>query len=366
MQESYTNRAIELLSQIISIPSVSKEEDKVADFICDYLKKEAIPFHRIKNNIWCTNKSYDASKITLLLNSHIDTVTPNKNYTRNPHEAEMEEGKLYGLGSNDAGASLVCLLFCFLNYYKKENLPFNLVFAASAEEEISGVNGMELLLKQLPHVEAAIVGEPTKMQLAVAENGLLVLNCKAKGTAGHAANFDGSSNDNAIYNAMKDIEWFKTYSFKKESKWLGKVRMQVTQINAGTQHNVVPDECNFVVDIRITDAYTHEEILEEIKKHVLCEIVARSMRLCATGINDNHFLVLAGKDCGLKTFGSNTLSDKALMPFPSVKIGIGDSLRSHTADEFVYINELEEGISVYIQFLNTVEKYLLNETVAKE
>ncbi len=366
MQKSYLNRATELLSNIISIPSFSKEEDKRADFICDYLKRENIIFHRVKNNTWCINKNFDASKTTLLLNSHIDTVKPNNNYKRNPFEGKIEDGKLYGLGSNDAGASLVSLLFCFLNFYNNENLPFNLVFAASAEEEISGANGIELLLNHLPCIDAALVGEPTKMQLAVAENGLLVLDCKATGIAGHAANSDGSSGSNAIYNAMKDIEWFKTYSFKKESKWLSEVRMQVTQINGGTQHNVVPDECNFVVDIRVTDAYTHEEILEEIKSHVSCKVVARSMRLRATGIDENHFLVLAGKDCGLKTFGSTTLSDKALMPFPAVKIGVGDSLRSHTADEFVYVNELGDGISVYIRFLNTIENYLLNETVGKK
>src|SRR5580698_7270003 len=199
MQESYSNRAAELLRDIISIPSLSKEEDKVADFIGDYLKRENIPFHRIKNNTWCSNKNFDASKITILLNSHVDTVKPNKNYIRNPFECKIEDGILYGLGSNDAGASLVCLLFCFLNFYKDKNLPFNLIFAASAEEEISGANGMELLLKHLPRIDAAIVGEPTKMQLAVAENGLLVLDCKAGGLAGHAANFDGNSKNNAIY-----------------------------------------------------------------------------------------------------------------------------------------------------------------------
>ena len=353
MQESYANRAIELLSSIISIPSLSKEEDKVADFICGYLTHENIPFHRVKNNIWCANKNYDAGKTTLLLNSHIDTVKPNNNYTRNPFEGKIDGDKLYGLGSNDAGASLISLLFCFIHFYNAENLPINIIFAASAEEEISGENGMELLLMHLPKIDAAIVGEPTKMEMAVAENGLMVLDCKAKGVAAHAANDNGS---NAIYIALKDIEWFRTYSFKKESKWLGKVKMQVTQINAGSQHNVVPDECKFVVDIRITDAYTHEEILEEIKQHVSCEVSARSMRLRATGISDNHFLMKAGKDCKLKTYGSHTLSDKALMPFPSVKIGVGDSLRSHTADEFIFVKEIEEGINTYIQLLNKIEK----------
>ncbi|NLO71861.1 MAG: M20 family metallo-hydrolase [Porphyromonadaceae bacterium] len=342
------SNSIELLKKMISIPSFSREEERCADLIEQYIAENGYSVSRLKNNVWTIAGGFDGSKPTLLLNSHIDTVKPVAGWTLDPFQPTEKEGKVYGLGSNDAGASVVALLHTFF-LLSKENQPYNLIFAATADEEISGKNGVELLLKELPKIDFAIVGEPTEMNLAVAEKGLMVLDCTVRGKAGHAARDEG---ENAIYKAFQDIEWFRNYRFKNVSEFLGEVKMTVTQINAGTQHNVVPDKCTFVVDVRSNELYSNEEILEEIKKQVNCAIEPRSTRLGSSATPLNHPIVVKAKELGKEVFGSPTLSDQALMPFPSVKIGPGKSSRSHTADEFIELNEIEEGISIYYQLLN--------------
>lgn len=344
-----TDKAILLLKQLIEIPSMSREEDKTADLILQFLEGQGMKGERLGNNVWIKNKHFDSTLPTILLNSHHDTVKPNAGYTRNPFSAVVEDGKLYGLGSNDAGGCLVSLLATFLHFHSAKNLHYNLIFAASAEEEISGKDGIERLLPELPAIDFAIVGEPTLMQLAVAEKGLMVLDCTAYGQAGHAARDEG---ENALYKAMKSIEWFRTFAFPMVSESLGPVKMTVTVIEAGKQHNVVPDTCRFVVDVRTTDAYTNEETLAMIRDHVDCEVTPRSTRLNPSGIGAAHPIVKAGIALGRQTYGSPTLSDQALMPFPSVKLGPGDSARSHTADEYVFIEEIEEGVAIYIELLS--------------
>ena len=341
-------KAIALLKQLIGTPSLSREESDTADLIEDFLKAEGVEFNRFGNNVWAKNQNFDPAKPTLLLNSHHDTVKPNAGYTRDPFSPEVEEGRLYGLGSNDAGGCLVSLLATFLHFQGRDDLNYNLVVAASAEEEISGKEGIEKLIPELPKIDLAIVGEPTQMHMAIAEKGLMVLDCKATGKAGHAAREEG---ENALYKAMKDIDWFRTYSFPKVSESLGPVKMSVTVIEAGKQHNVVPDECRFVVDVRTTDAYSNLETLEIIREHVDCEVNPRSTRLNPSGISADHPLVKAGLALGRSTYGSPTLSDQALMPFPSLKMGPGDSARSHTPDEYIYLSEIEEGIKIYIELL---------------
>ncbi len=343
--------SLKLLKQLIAIPSFSREESATAAAITSYLGARGIQTNRLINNVWAVNKYYNASKPTILLNSHHDTVKPNKDYTNNPFVPAEEDGKLYGLGSNDAGGCLVALAAAFLHFYDQPELGFNLLFAATAEEEISGVNGIERLLPEIGPIDFAIVGEPTLMNMAVAEKGLMVIDCLATGRSGHAAREEG---ENAIYKALHDIEWFRSFRFPKESALLGPVKMNVTIMQAGTQHNVVPDICNFVVDIRINDCYTHEEILNIIREHVTCDVNARSMRLRSTSINSDHPIVAEGTALGFTPFGSATLSDKALMPFPALKIGPGDSARSHTADEFIYLEEIQNGIEGYVQLLNAV------------
>lgn len=343
---------IQLLQSLIAIPSFSKEEEHTATGIFQFLKEQGIFAKRDNNNVFAKNLHYNHSKPTILLNSHHDTVKPNTGYTRDPFAVDIVDGKLFGLGSNDAGASLVSLMACFIHFNKKENLPFNLVFAATAEEEISGADGIADLWNKLPKIDMAIVGEPTSLKVAIAEKGLLVLDCVSKGKAGHAARDEGR---NAIYEAMRDIHWFRTHKFAKLSETLGEVKMSVTQIQAGTQHNVVPDACTFVVDIRVTDAYALEEILEEVKSSVSAEVKARSMRLKSSGIALEHPLVTAAKKLGFDLYGSPTLSDQALIPVPSIKLGPGDSARSHTADEFVYLHEIEKGIETYISLLANLE-----------
>lgn len=340
--------AVSLLKKMIEIPSFSKEETLCADLIESYIEENGYTASRLKNNVWTVASGFDRRKSTLLLNSHIDTVKPVAGWTFSPFKATEKEGRIYGLGSNDAGASVVALLHTFF-LLSKENQPYNLIFAATAEEEISGKNGIELLLKELPTIDFAVVGEPTEMNLSIAEKGLMVLDCTAYGKAGHAARNEG---ENAIYKALRDIEWFRNYRFEKVSEFLGEVKMSVTQINAGTQHNVVPDKCIFVVDIRSNELYSNEEILEEIKKYVSCEVVARSTRLSSSATPQNHPIIAKAKALGRNTFGSPTLSDQALMPFPSVKIGPGESARSHTADEFIEIKEIEQSIDIFYQLLN--------------
>lgn len=349
---------VKVLSGLIEIVSLSKAEENAAKYIEALLAKSGVPFIRDKNNVWAQNKHFQEGKATLLLNSHIDTVKPNKGYTKDPYKAIIEDGKLYGLGSNDAGGALITLLGTFLHFYNQEDLPFNLVFAASAEEEISGKEGMEYLFQYLPKIDFAIVGEPTLMDISIAERGLMVLDCKAKGQSGHAARKEGV---NAIYKAIEDINWFNTYDFPKHSKELGGISMSVTVINAGSQHNVVPAECNFVVDVRVNDQYGNQELLELIKENVSCEVTARSTRLNSSGVNDNHPIRKVAKALNIKTYGSPTLSDQALMPCESIKMGPGDSARSHTADEFIYIAELESAIVKYVSVLSTLGDELRQE-----
>lgn len=351
MSQNIYDEALSVLKQLITIPSFSKEEQGTANYLQGVLQQKGINANRTMNNVWARNKYYDERKPTLLLNSHHDTVKPNTAYTKDPFSAIEQEGKLYGLGSNDAGGCLVSLLYTFFHFYDKQDLNYNLIFAATAEEEISGTDGIEALLPYLGSIDAAIVGEPTLLNMAVAEKGLMVIDCTVNGVAGHAARDEG---ENAIVKAMKDINWFNTYTFDKVSDMLGPVKMSVTVINAGTQHNVVPDKCSFTVDIRINECYTHEEILSIIKQHVSCEVVARSTRLRSTSIDAKHPLVTCGVNMGLKAFGSATMSDKALMPWPALKIGPGDSARSHMADEYIHISEIEEGIKTYINLLNSV------------
>ena len=354
---TYTQDAIDLLKKLIVIPSFSKEEDKTADCLENFLQQKGITPNRYLNNVWAANKYFDKSKKTLLLNSHHDTVKPNKGYTLNPFEALEQDGKLYGLGSNDAGGALVSLLSTFIYFYEKD-IPFNLIFAGTAEEEISGKNGVEILLTQLPKIDCAIVGEPTLLKMAVAEKGLLVLDCIAHGKAGHAARDEGV---NALYIAMKDINWLSTYDFPKVSPLLGPVHIAVTSINTENKtHNVVPSECNFLVDVRVNELYSFEKVISIIKENIKSEIQPRSIRLKSSFIKEDHPLVQAGIKMGITSYGSPTCSDMALMDFPTLKMGPGDSARSHIADEFIFINEIEEGIKTYIQLLeNFKDKSLL-------
>ncbi|HXB42238.1 MAG TPA: M20 family metallo-hydrolase [Bacteroidia bacterium] len=342
---------IDLLKQLIAIPSFSREENKTADLLESFLNGKGIVTNRKVNNIWSVNKHFNSALPTILLNSHHDTVKPDSAYTKNPFNPDITDGKLFGLGSNDAGGALVSLLATFLHYYENKKLKYNLIFCAGAEEEISGANGTASVLTELPEINFAIVAEPTQMNLAIAEKGLVVLDCISYGKSGHAAREEG---ENAIYKAIKDIEWFKSFSFPKISETLGPVKMNVTVIKAGSQHNVIPANCEFTVDVRTTDSYTNEKVLEIIKQNVSCEVKVRSLRLQPSSIPANHSFVQAGIKHGRKTYGSPTLSDQALMPWPSVKIGPGDSARSHSADEFIYINEIEEGIELYIKLLNEI------------
>jgi len=342
--------AIDLLKQLITTPSFSKEEDNSSALIRSFLENNEVKTEQYLYNILAKNKYFDVNKSTILLNSHHDTVKPNKGYTLDPFSPIEKDGKLFGLGSNDAGGSLVSLIATFLYFYEKENLKYNIVLTATAEEEISGHNGIEELLPQLGKIDFAIVGEPTKMQMAVAEKGLMVLDCITNGRAGHAAREEG---DNAVYKAIKDIEWFGSFKFDKVSDLLGPVKMSVTVIETDNKaHNVVPAQCKFVVDCRVNELYTFEEMLDIIKANVQSEIKPRSTRLRSSAIALSHPIVEAGVKMGRSYYGSPTTSDKALMNFPALKIGPGDSARSHTADEYIYIDEIKEGIELYIQLLN--------------
>jgi acetylornithine deacetylase len=346
-----TQDAIELLKDLIATESFSKTEDQTADIIEEFFRSRNIPYKRKKNNLWAKNKYFDSTKPTVLLNSHHDTVKPNPSWTLNPFNPSVKDGKLYGLGSNDAGGCLVSLIATFCYFYHRTDLKYNVIIAPTAEEEISGREGLEIVAPELPPIEFAIVGEPTQMHLAVAEKGLLVLDCIAHGKSGHAARDEG---ENAIYKAIKDINWFQTYKFPKVSENLGPIKMSVTIINAGSQHNVVPDTCKYTVDVRVTEQYTLEEIIEEIRKNVSSEVVPRSIRLRPSSIPMEHPIVQAGINMGRNTYGSPTTSDQALLDCPSLKMGPGDSARSHTADEYVYLSEVEEGVELYIKMLEKV------------
>lgn len=351
VEQLYTD-ALGLLKQLISTQSFSREEDKTAAHIETFLHSKGITANRHMNNVWAVNKYFDKNKPSILLNSHHDTVKPNLQYTKDPYNPIIEDGKLYGLGSNDAGGCLVSLIAVFVYFYDKENLKYNVVLGASAEEEISGFNGIEALISIMPEISFAIVGEPTQMNLAIAEKGLIVLDCLAHGKAGHAAREEG---ENAIYKALKDIEWISSYQFPKVSEWLGKVKMSVTVIGTENKaHNVVPAQCTFVVDVRVTDVYAHEEILQTIKQYIASEVKPRSLRMRSTRIDTDHPVVQAGLELGKKMYGSPTCSDKALMPFPALKCGPGDSARSHTADEYIYVDEIKDGIATYIKMIEKI------------
>ena len=347
-KEAMLSEALNLLKVLISTPSMSREEEAAANALQNYMERSGILTNRSGNNVWCVSPQFSLDKPTLLLNSHIDTVKPVSGWQKQPFTPTEVNGKLYGLGSNDAGGSLVCLFQTFCRLTRKEQ-PYNLIFLASCEEEVSGKNGIESVLPKLPPIALGIVGEPTEMQPAIAEKGLMVLDVTAHGKAGHAAREEG---DNAIYHALTDIEWFRAYGFERVSPLLGPVKMSVTQINAGTQHNVIPDRCSFVVDIRSNELYTNEELFSLISQHVSSEVTARSFRLNSSHIDASHPVVRRAVELGRTPYGSPTLSDQALMPFPSEKIGPGKSSRAHTANEYILIRELEEALDLYYELLD--------------
>lgn len=346
------SEAVSLLKGLIATASFSKEENDTAELIGRFFEKHSIPHSRVGNNIYAKNKYYDPAKQSILLNSHHDTVRPNKSYTIDPFTPVEKEGRLYGLGSNDAGGCLVSLLAVFLHFYPQDHLNHNIVFAASAEEEISGVNGIELVLPYLGQIDFGIVGEPTRLEMAIAERGLMVIDCTAHGRSGHAARNEG---ENALYKAIEDIEWIRNYTFQKKSDLLGESRMSVTIIETeNKQHNVVPSLCKFVIDVRVNELYTFEEILDALSKNLKSQFKPRTTRMKPTSISLDHPLVRAGIALGKGYYGSPTTSDKALMPFPALKMGPGDSARSHTADEYIYLDEINQGIEFYIKLLNEI------------
>lgn len=344
-------QSVELLQHLLVTPSFSKDENITADIIASFLEKKGVKVYRKLNNVWAYNLHFNPDKPTVLLNSHHDTVKPNSGYSRDPFDGKIEGDQLFGLGSNDAGGCLVSLIATFLYFYERNDLQYNICLATTAEEEISGNNGLELVIPDLGKLEFAIVGEPTLMQLAIAERGLMVLDCTAHGRAGHAAREEG---DNAIFKALPDIQWFNSYRFPKESEVFGAIKMTTTIIHAGSQHNVVPATCTFTVDVRVTDAYRNEEVLEIIRQHVTCEVKPRSIRLKPSSIDKYHPIVQSGIAVGRTTYGSPTTSDQSLLDIPSLKLGPGDSARSHMADEFVYLSEIREGIALYIEILKNV------------
>lgn len=349
-----TEQSIDLLRSLIKTPSFSREETATADLIAHFLHEKGIVSERIGNNVIARNKFFDSDRPTILLNSHHDTVKPNAQYTRDPFSPDIEDGKLFGLGSNDAGGCLVSLIAAFLHFNPKTDLSYNVMLAATAEEEISGSGGVELILPHLPGIDCAIVGEPTKLDLAVAERGLMVLDCVAVGQAGHAARNEGI---NALEKALDDIQWIRQHRFEKVSDFLGACKMTVTVMETPNKaHNILPAECKFVVDVRVNECYSFEEILEEIRSNIGASITPRSFRLRSTSISIDHPLVQRGIALGRKPYGSPTTSDKALMPFPALKTGPGDSARSHAADEFIYVDEIQAGIQHYIHLIDNLPR----------
>lgn len=342
------NKAIELLKRLVETRSFSGEEDETSDLIFDFLTSNGAKSYRQDNNVWSIHPDYEASKQTILLNSHHDTVRFGSNWTHDPLKATLDGEKLTGLGSNDAGASVVSLLAAFV-YFLDKDLPFNLIVAITAEEENSGQKNVSSILPNLGKIDLGIVGEPTQMDMAIAERGLVVLEVESKGKTGHAARNEGV---NAIYEALQDIEWFRNYRFEKVSDMLGPVKMTVTQIEAGKQHNVVPDVCKMVVDVRVNELYSNQEVVDIVRNHIKSEVNPRSLRLNSSRIDITHPIVRKGIELGCKTYGSPTLSDMAMMDFDTVKIGPGDSARSHTPDEFILISEIEAGIDRYISLLD--------------
>ena len=354
----YTDDAVSLLQQLIATPSVSRDEGAAVAILVDFIEKWGLPYRRIGNNV-LIQEDIDDSKPTLLLNAHIDTVKPVSSWTRDPFTPVVEGDRLYGLGSNDCGGGLVSLLQAYrilrggttehATARQGSPLPYNLVYLASCEEEVSGENGFRLALPELPKIDVAIVGEPTGLQPAIAEKGLMVIDGVAHGKSGHAAREEGV---NAIYEALDDLVWLRDYEFKKKSPLLGATKMTVTMVNSGTQHNVVPDECRFVIDVRTNEYYQNEYLFAFLQKHMKkCELKARSFRLASSHIPVGHPLVQRTIEMGMCPFGSPTLSDQALMPFPSFKLGPGESSRSHSADEFICISEIERAISTYVELI---------------
>ena len=348
---NYTSEAVSILKSLIEIPSTSRNEEHAADFIANTLGKYGLLFERIGNNILSKNSDFNDKKPTLLLNAHIDTVKPTKSWYRDPFAATIEGDKLFGLGSNDCGGGVVSTLMTYI-YLSQREQSYNLLWLASAEEEVSGENGIRMVIPSLPKIDIAIVGEPTGMQPAIAEKGLLVIDAIAHGVSGHAAREGGV---NAIYKALEDINAIKSFKFEKNSELLGPTKMSVTIINAGTQHNVIPDECKFTIDIRTNEKYTNEEIYNILLKHLQSDLNARSFRLSSSHIDENTVIIKRCKELGMKPFGSPTLSDQALMPFPSFKLGPGESIRSHSADEFILISEIDNAIKTYIKLLDGME-----------
>lgn len=345
--EKYTSEAVELLRHLIATPSISRDEKRAADVMEAFIKDHGLDCRREGNNVWTVTPDYDERRPTLLLNAHIDTVKPVETWTRNPFEPSLEGDCLFGLGSNDCGGGLVSLLQVFRMMSDRAR-TYNMVYLASAEEEVSGRDGISRVLPKLPPIDVAIVGEPTGMQPAIAEKGLMVIDGVAHGKSGHAARNEGV---NAIYEALDDLVWLRDYRFDRVSDLLGPVKMTVTVINAGTQHNVVPDECRFVIDVRSNELYTNEELFDIIRNHVRSELKARSFRLGSSRIAPDHPLVRRMVAMGMRPFGSPTLSDQALMPFPSLKLGPGDSSRSHSADEYICVSEIKNAIKKYQEII---------------
>ncbi|MDE6807348.1 MAG: M20 family metallo-hydrolase [Prevotella sp.] len=347
-QNQYVKDAVELLKALIATPRVSRDETLATDLMQERMTQWNLSPQREANNLWAILNKFKETKPTILLNAHIDTVKPVKTWTRDPHKPTIENGRLYGIGSNDCGGGLVSLLQVF-RMLKNHELPFNLIYIASAEEEVSGKDGIERVLPLLPKIDVAIVGEPTSMQPAVAEKGLMVIDGYAKGVSGHAARNEGI---NAIYKALDDLIWLRDYRFKKESQLLGPTKMTVTQIESGTQHNVIPDSLHFVIDVRTNEYYQNEFLFSFLQKKMkYCELKARSLRLHSSSIPLEHPLVKRCTELGMTPYGSPTLSDQALMPFPSFKLGPGESARSHSADEFIGLNEIEQAINTYLTLL---------------
>ncbi|MGM0946292.1 MAG: M20 family metallo-hydrolase [Bacteroidota bacterium] len=354
IQEALFQKSLNLLQELIAVPSFSKEEEGTASVLERFFNENKIDFQRQGNNLWAFAAEFDQDKPTLWLNSHHDTVKPNAGYTKDPFNPQIGNGKLFGLGSNDAGGPLVCLIGAFL-FFQKKNLPFNLLLIASAEEEISGQGGISSLITKLPKANLALVGEPTLMRMAVAEKGLMVIDAQVKGRAGHAAREEGI---NAIYKTLEDLYKIRDFKFKKVSDFLGASKVSATIIQAGSQHNVVPDTCNFTLDVRVTDAYTLEEAFEELKSQLSSELKPRSMRLQSSRVPEEHPILQVAKDLEISLFGSPTLSDQALIPYPSVKIGPGDSARSHSADEFIFVEEIKSGLIGYISIIEAYSKQI--------
>ena len=349
--KQYTDDAGLLLQRLIATPSVSREEAAAADIMENAMRSYGLNCHREANNVWAVAPGYDPERKTVLLNAHIDTVRPVSSWTRDPFSPDIVDGTLYGLGSNDCGGGLVSLLQVF-RLLSNEERSYNLIYLASAEEEVSGANGIARALPLLPKIDVAVVGEPTSLQPAVAEKGLMVLDVVARGRSGHAARNEG---ENAIYKALDDIIWLRDYRFERVSEFLGPTKMQLTVINSGTQHNVVPDECRMVVDVRTNELYTNHEVFDIICRHLSSEVKARSFRLGSSHIDTGHPIVQRCMAMDMKPFGSPTLSDQALMSFPSLKLGPGDSSRSHSADEFIRLSEIADAIAAYKELLTGLQ-----------